>query len=277
MREVGDVQVVRRDCLTHKQTADAIDRHAPDAIVYFQTMPSSSQHFWRFRQIPQVWVPMYDDFPTLALRYRLMMWYCGVHVVAFSQKVHEYFSQHRIRSMRCLYFPQPRQQVALAPAKPPYTVFLWQRVPEIGLEMISKLFAPGQVRKVIYKTNDSSWTVPSVPFEVEHITGWLSKDELLRHVSQADYYIAPRPREGIGHGYLEAMAMGKVVVGYDDATMNEYIQEGVNGHLFHTDGPSSTSWANPQQLLPNIIKYGQAARATWLRDRERIKELFVNL
>lgn len=275
LAEMGDLRVVRRDRLTRAEAATAITTHSPDLIVYWQTRPSSGQHFWPFRHVKQVWVPMYDDFAPLAWRFRWLMRYAGVKILSFSQKLHDYFTQHRIPTMRCTYFPKPVPEPAATAEKPPYTIFLWQRVPQIDLSIVSKLFPPEMVRKVIYKTDGSVNTLPAMPFEVEHITTWLPKEDLLRYIAQADYYIAPRPSEGIGHGFLEAMGMGKIVIANDHATMNEYIQDGVTGHLYNEQGPISSPWASPQQLVGNLVKYSQAAHATWLRDREKIKQFLL--
>ena len=84
-------------------------------------------------------------------------------------------------------------------------------------------------------------------------------------------------KEGIGLGYLEAMALGKVVVAYDLATHNEYIRDGVNGHLFTKQGPVSASWAPPGALAPALAESCHAARAKWLQDRQRIREFLTSV
>jgi len=56
---------------------------------------------------------------------------------------------------------------------------------------------------------------------------------------------------------LEAMARGQCIVANDDATANEYIIDGVNGHLFDA--------REPKELVLNPAhaeKYGRAARKT---------------
>jgi glycosyltransferase involved in cell wall biosynthesis len=53
-------------------------------------------------------------------------------------------------------------------------------------------------------------------------------DELSRH----NLYFAPRLREGIGLAFLEAMAMGLLVVAPARPTMTEYLTPGVNGLLY---------------------------------------------
>ncbi|MBW6397820.1 glycosyltransferase [Roseomonas sp. HJA6] len=48
----------------------------------------------------------------------------------------------------------------------------------------------------------------------------------------ANVFFAPRPLEGIGMAFLEAMARGLCVVAPDAPTMNEYVSHGANGLLY---------------------------------------------
>ena len=48
-------------------------------------------------------------------------------------------------------------------------------------------------------------------------------------------FAAPRRKEGIGLSFLDAMARGAFVLGYDSPTMNEYIRHAETGWLFNED------------------------------------------
>jgi glycosyltransferase involved in cell wall biosynthesis len=59
-----------------------------------------------------------------------------------------------------------------------------------------------------------------------------TRDEFLEATASANLVVAPRNAEGVGLTFLEAMARGCCVFGYDAPTMNEYISDGNNGVLF---------------------------------------------
>lgn len=72
-----------------------------------------------------------------------------------------------------------------------------------------------------------------------------SRREYLEMTLRANIYIAPREAEGVGLTFLEAMARGCCVLGFDAPTMNEYIRHGENGLLFK----SSFSRLHPAALV----------------------------
>ena len=53
--------------------------------------------------------------------------------------------------------------------------------------------------------------------------------QYLEHLSKCNIFIVPRLYEGIGLTFLEAMASGMVVLSSNFPTMNEYIQNNING------------------------------------------------
>ena len=58
------------------------------------------------------------------------------------------------------------------------------------------------------------------------------RDEHLELVSQSLALVAPRRVEGIGMSFIEALAMGRAVLGLDSPTLNEYVQHGKNGVIW---------------------------------------------
>lgn len=62
-----------------------------------------------------------------------------------------------------------------------------------------------------------------------------SKQEMVNCMNGCDLYVSPRLYEGIGMGFLDAMAYGLVPVAFDTPTHNEYISNGYNGILFDSN------------------------------------------
>ncbi len=275
LRELGDVKLIRREEFSEEQCLEQIKSHHPDVVIFFQTRPSIKHHLWGLRGVRKIWVPMWEATEPLPRMRRLAHRMCGVETISFCEELHDFFIAKGMHSLLTQYFPKPDLSKISHKLKPPYTVFCWQREPQIGLHTIQKFFPDGAVGKVIYKTDRPVEALSSFPFEIEHLQGWLPKETILEKIQQADYYVAPRSFEGIGFSFLEAQALGKIVISYNGATMNEYIQDGVNGHLFNKNGPMSQPWLPPAQMKEGVVQAVESAHSRWLRDRERLIQFLV--
>ena len=78
------------------------------------------------------------------------------------------------------------------------------------------------------------------------------------------FFSLPRPAEGIGHSFIEAMALGHCVVAADRPTMNEYIRDGVNGLLYDPDRPRSLDFSRSRELGLAARASSAAGRKAWL-------------
>lgn len=70
--------------------------------------------------------------------------------------------------------------------------------------------------------------------------------------------------------FLEAMAMGKCVVAYDDATMNEYIHNGEDGILFSGREVGPITEGLISYVRNNVRQSTGGMRLRWLVDAEKI-------
>ena len=70
--------------------------------------------------------------------------------------------------------------------------------------------------------------------------------------------------------FIEAMAMGKCVVAHNDATMNEYIKDGVNGILFDADRPIAIAESQILSVHSNIHAIKEQWYGVWLEDMKKI-------
>ena len=70
--------------------------------------------------------------------------------------------------------------------------------------------------------------------------------------------------------FLEAMAMGKCVVAHNDATMNEYIKDGVNGILFDADRPIAITESQVLSVRSNMYATKEQFYGVWLEDMKKI-------
>ena len=52
---------------------------------------------------------------------------------------------------------------------------------------------------------------------------FLPKKKFLNLIKKSDIFICPRKKEGIGMAQVEAISMGKYLIGTKDSTMEDYI------------------------------------------------------
>jgi hypothetical protein len=84
--------------------------------------------------------------------------------------------------------------------------------------------------------------------------------------------VAPRNCEGIGHGFLDYMSRGMCVFAWDDATHNEYIQNGVNGVLFNNYNKIDLSKLNWRGMGLNARLIIAFNKKKWEKDKQRVLE-----
>ena len=243
-----------------------------DAIVYLEFLPS------RFRIAEPgkrcAFVPMYDNEWGSRWQWRRIA-DSGMAVVSFCGRVTEHARKCGVKNLldvRCALPPSP------APGDPRVAV-LWERG-QIGIDQIRKLFAPGDLDKLILVRRPAPGQVfPPVPedfrkaYHVElHEGDYLPDEEYRALLSDPGIYIAPRPAEGIGMSFLEALAAGKFVVAHKDATMDESVEDGVNGRLVDMRNPTRIDL--PATDTATRLAKAEERYDRWKKDEERILAFF---
>ena len=246
-----------------------------DAIVYLEFLPS------RFRIAEPgkrcVFVPMYDNEWGSRWQWKRIA-DSGMAVVSFCGRITEHARKCGVKNLLNVRYALPPSS---APGNPRVAV-LWERGP-IGIDQIRKLFAPGDLDKLILVRRPAPGQVfPPVPedfrtdYHVElHEGGYLSDEEYCELLSEPGIYIAPRFKEGIGMTFLEALAAGKFVVAHKDATMDEAVEDGVNGRLVDMRNPTRINL--PPTAPATRLSKAEARHARWKEDEERILAFFEHL
>lgn len=185
--------------------------------------------------------PMYDGSGSRPKEHWQL--FRGASFISFSLALHRQVQAAGCRSFLLKYFPEIEEEV-LPKTFERKRVFLWQRRPSSGinLDLINRLFGravdgvhihlaadPGEPK---YEPLDFSL---DYPFTVSFSSWFDNRADLTSIINSCNIYIAPRPSEGIGMGFLEAMANGSVVFAHDLPTHSEYIANWMNGVLFHKD------------------------------------------
>jgi glycosyltransferase involved in cell wall biosynthesis len=71
------------------------------------------------------------------------------------------------------------------------------------------------------------------------ITGFLSNDDLLSRIADADLVIIPSISEGLGIVGIEALMLGKTVIASNTGGLKEVFKDGQNGYVFEAGNPES--------------------------------------
>jgi hypothetical protein len=263
LSEVADVKLFRREAVSDADLVKAINRFQPHQTLFFQIPPSVSKHLLPLKSKNFIWAPMWDGFKKLDLRRRMTFRLFRVRLLCFSCRVFEYARGITPHAMHAQYYLPPVAAAKTCRNAPPYTVFLWQRIPELGMNEVVRVLGRENISKIILKS-DIDVAAPS-SIEVQRMPEWVSEDEYKAIFDQIDYYVAPRFQEGIGFSFLEAMTRGIPVIGHNDATMNEYIVDGKTSLLFNERFQLPSGLTSPAQLQPALIEHMHHGHRQWLK------------
>lgn len=223
--------------------------------------------------------PMYDscrDHPDSFWR-RL----APLKVASFSSTLAARLQRLGVRVRCARYFPEvPPERASPGPE---LAGFFWRRRPEPGWATIRTLIAQAPFRR--FTLHDAPDPDPGpgpltgpTPEEAARLhlrtTRWYpdaaaARADLLSH----NVYFAPRLHEGIGMSFLEAMALGFLVVAPDRPTVNEYLVSGVNGLLYDPDAPGPLELDRARELGRRARETVEAGRERWCRALPALLEL----
>ena len=249
----ADVAAVRR-------AAPDFNEAAYDAIVIWQLHEAFALLSGRHPNV--TFAPMYDAM----WRGGAFTWkpsFSAAKILCFSWALAGEVMTRAAVHTRVQYFPDP----SAVPQVTDFDTlrgFLWYRRRDIPPEAAFALTAGTPFASLaIHDAPDPGHEAPFPAAAPAHIgrlvrTTWSADGAAFANaVADANVFFAPRPLEGIGMAFLEAMARGLCVVSPDAPTMNEYVSHGTNG-LLHAPGHRAP------------LDFGQA-RAIGARARESIQ------
>lgn len=192
-----------------------------------------------------VWIPMWDHASGLD-----EAWWRSLpptlRVVAFSREVSIRARAAGLPTLELRYFEDPDDHRPASWTEGPIA-FYWNRTGLVGPEFLAGMCRALGVRELLFRGRLDPQIGAGLGYELPQRLGRTlvtpleteDRDSYLRTVARANVFIAPRPREGVGLTFLEALSRGCAVLAHDAPTMNEYIVHGRNGLLFADRSPSS--------------------------------------
>ena len=158
-----------------------------------------------------------------------------------------------------------------------------QRLSFINFETIKKLFSQKKVKIHLHQAVDPNqqFLKPDQEdiekFQITFSDWFDTREEMLELIREKAIYVAPREYEGIGMSFLEAMAMGKLVVANNQPTMNEYIENGKTGLLFDWQNPQPLDFSQREKIQKNAYEFMKKGREKWEKEKEKIVEFIKEI
>jgi glycosyltransferase involved in cell wall biosynthesis len=199
----------------------------------------------------------------------------GALLICLSETLHKRIQSLGIESVHSRYYPAEAEMRVTFDTG--IRVFFWERTPSVGL---SVRWVAQKLKAWLVRPNHVHLHLCPDPAEFPSV-GQTSARNLFKYASiststwfghRKDYeeclqhsnvFFAPRAAEGVGMSFLEAMSLGMVVIALDSPTMNEYIQDGINGILLK--GLESEL---PDVSVNDLEKIGEAAHRSIAQGHE---------
>ena len=179
------------------------------------------------------------------------------------------------------YYPDPGQLPRPAHSDA-LNGFFWFRQPPITPALLARLTAGTRFdRMTLHHAPDPGGPPPQLgsdePLATERVgTSWFAdRGSYLAQLAEHNVFFASRLHEGIGLGFLEAMAMGLCVVAPATPTHSEYISHGTNGLLYTPDDPAPLSLVRHAELGERAREQVARGRELWERHEATLLEFLV--
>lgn len=235
--------------------------------------------FFIARGCPTIVSPMYDGSASMPLEH----WYISkqARYVNFSLHIHNKVQNAGAESLLVKYFLNPNKFEKVEDFNF-VKGFIWQRRPEEGLnwQLFHKLLGHNFDALHIHHApdipeNDVEQPFPlnnEVSYPVTQSTWFESKADFTAVLENSNIYLAPRPSEGIGMGFLEAMARGMVIIANDAPTHSEYLRNWINGVMINKEhvSPLNVDKSILQSLSDNARSSAEIGYKNWLLSQRNI-------
>jgi hypothetical protein len=260
---------------------DPIVNGSFDAVVVWQ-MERVAERLAARGTTNVTFFPMYDGCYEMPDAYWRGL--SSVKVVCFCAALHERLQRLGVRTRYVRWFPDPSRLPLARPRGGRPAGYLWQRRQEVTWATVRALAGPQRfARFTLHSVVDPSFGEIFRPSEQDaarhgiRFTGWFpSREAMLADLAVHDVYFAPRLREGIGLAFLEAMAMGMLVVAPDRPTMNEYVVSGVNGLLYDPLRPVPVDLSRRAELGARARRAVEHGFAAWSRSVPALLEFVLS-
>lgn len=254
-----------------------------DGVIIWQVHPWIMMQDLDSYSKPIVAFPMYDNDRSL----RAADYSKKVKYISFSKNLHDKITEFGCQSSYFQYFPGLSLIRHDNKLRSFDKAFFWYRgdvrisavckfCRDLGVKSLTIMFHPDPHHLPIGLESKESVYNWSGGLDVKFIDWLPSRSDLFPVLLNHDFYFAPRHYEGIGMSFLEAMAIGLIVVAPNLPTHNEYIVHGYNGLLHDNESILPiNSTIDFRSMLTCVHEYMEHGRNSWVsvRDNELFSEV----
>ena len=223
-----------------------------------------------------IFIPMYDAAHSLDRKFWRKLKH--IKIICFSVALEVICKRYRLDTYAIQFYPEKFSPAPIGYAKK--HLFFWQRREWPNWGTVCGILPTAQfVTTHVHIALDPSVTTPVMPTESEinhhNITTsrWFDKkDDLLAVINNFNIYFIPRDREGIGFSFLDAMSHGMLPVGFNEATFNEYVVNGINGFIVSNKTEDRFDLPDLMPMAENAQHYILKGRTNYERRLEGLKQ-----
>lgn len=217
-----------------------------------------------------LFVPMYD-----AMRVgRKFYWhkkFSNTKVLSFCRTLHDEVVRRKAVGRYFQFFPDPSAWKAVQDYEA-LRAFFWFRKRPIDANLVFSLCGETRIDEFRLHNAPDPGTEPlslaTAPPSIRQmeVSSWFDDFGSYKNALQrSNVFFAPRLFEGIGMGFLEAMASGLCVVAPDNPTMNEYIENGKTGILYSVPAPEALNFAHARDIGLRAREFIERGFEDWKR------------
>lgn len=275
-----DEILVDPDSASLAEQLNKIPLEEASLIILFQVEFILPMIYGRCRKV--ICVPMYDACGGLPDSYFLMM--SGSAIINFSSTLHIRCLGLGLNSFYLKFYPLLADRKRSPSVNHRPKVFFWHRNDQISLSDVIRAFPPnrGFGIHLHWARDDGKEIDPNsmrlLKSYADHtLSFWFEKkNEMIECMESCDLFFAPRLSEGIGMGFLDAMAHGLIPVAFDLPTHNEYIINQYNGFLVNNvTGPVCVDSKTIEQARVIVRHFVRIGREAFERSIESLNS-FIN-
>lgn len=244
-----------------------------DMIILWQMALAPHFLYRNFTFTKAIYIPMYDGVSNLeGPKYSLFTTYKNFGIVCFSKTLYEGLVSRGYDAVYVQYFPEPQTVTEWGDTE---SIFFWQRLTSLNIRIVTRLLPNLSIRHIhIHKALDpgNRFVPPDTDSRYSYTySEWFEdRQDMDKVLCDSAIYIAPRFMEGIGMGFLDAMAQGRCVIAPDVPTMNEYIVNGKNGLLYDIKAIQALKKADVRAMQKNALKTIADGYKCWQKDKVRL-------
>jgi Glycosyl transferase family 2/Glycosyl transferases group 1 len=281
LKAIGDVSTEFDDCWKGKVEND----YRPiiksfDMVIVWQ-LPQVIRRLANADHENIIFVPMYDSIHSLDKTFWRKLKH--IKIVSFSSTVRAICLSHQLDTFFIQYYPE---QVKLAEVGyGEKRMFFWQRRPWPNWRALTSILPACQFEKLhlhvaldpgveMTAEQDIQPTLSETQQKRFGTSVWFDeKNDLLAKLKEFNLFFLPREREGIGFSFLDSMENGMIPVGFNQATFNEYVVDGING--FVVDKKQRFDLPDLHPVVENMKHYIAKGRANYLRKLEGLEAFLL--